>query len=69
MRLPFPRLLKARATHLVRCDRLDRALLAGPRPLERAYGQLALAATPAQRDAVFLEVAGRHLDRCEGMLP
>lgn len=69
MRLPFPRLLKARAAHLVQCDRLDQAMRAGPRQLERAYGQLVLIATPAQRKAVFLEVAGRHLSRCEGMLP
>lgn len=69
MRLPFPRLLKARAAHLVRCDRLDQAMRAGPRQLERAYGQLVRTATPAQRDAVFQEVAGRHLSRCEGMLP
>ena len=69
MRLPFPRLLKARAAHLVRCDRLDQAMCTGPRQLERAYRQLVLTATPAQRDAVFQEVAGRHLSRCEGMLP
>ena len=61
-------LLAARTSHIVRCDRLDHAMHARPEQLESAYARLALTVDISQQTAIFREVAGRHRDRCKGLL-